>query len=172
MLTIVEGIRDHAPEGVTHLGPECGNAIAEILYGYYNLNGSYGNREDEYCSDEYHVVSTSDLENWTVHDVSLEGRDIPWFDNPNAPKYPGIDWSHPTPFIRKMLADQAHAGDKEKFESQREGSKPPLLFAPDASYRDGKYYLYFCMEDDSEGVAVSESPQGRERGSWAIRPAA
>lgn len=31
---------------------------------------------------------------------------------------------------------------------------------PDCLPRDGKYYLYFCMPDDSEGVAVSDSPKG------------
>ncbi len=37
-----------------------------------------------------------------------------------------------------------------------------LLFAPDAIYRDGKYYLYFCTPDVpfSEGVATSDSPLG------------
>ena len=27
--------------------------------------------------------------------------------------------------------------------------------------KDGKYYLYFCMTDDSEGVAVSDRPEDR-----------
>lgn len=38
----------------------------------------------------------------------------------------------------------------------------PLLFAPDAIYNNGKYYLYFCTPDTniSEGVAVSNSPTG------------
>ena len=49
---------------------------------------------------------------------------------------------------------------KEKFEKQEEEEKPALLFAPDCIEKDGKYYLYFCMQDDSEGVAVSDSPQG------------
>lgn len=37
-----------------------------------------------------------------------------------------------------------------------------LLFAPDAMYRNGLYYLYFCTPDKqySEGVAVSKSPLG------------
>lgn len=49
---------------------------------------------------------------------------------------------------------------KEAFEKSEEKEKPPLLFAPDCIYRNRKYYLYFCMPDDSEGVAVSESPEG------------
>lgn len=34
------------------------------------------------------------------------------------------------------------------------------LFAPDCIYRDGKYYLYFCMKTGVEGVAVSDTPWG------------
>ena len=35
-----------------------------------------------------------------------------------------------------------------------------MLFAPDCLERGGTYYLYFCMPDDSEGVAVSDWPEG------------
>lgn len=142
-------LEHHVPDGEAHVMPD----------GKLYIYGSYDNQADLYCSQEYHVVSTPDLEHWTVHDTAFHGRDVPWFGNPEAPRYPGIDWSHPTPFIQRMLADRERAADKERFEKQEEEPKP-LLFAPDAICRDGKYYLYFCMEDDSEGVAVSDSPQG------------
>lgn len=37
-----------------------------------------------------------------------------------------------------------------------------VLYAPDCIYRDGKYYLYYCLEGggDDEGVAVGTSPYG------------
>ncbi len=35
-----------------------------------------------------------------------------------------------------------------------------LLYAPDALYRNGKYYLFFCLSDGSEGVAESDRPEG------------
>lgn len=37
-----------------------------------------------------------------------------------------------------------------------------LLFAPDAAYKDGRYYLYYCQPDPmyTEGVANSVSPTG------------
>lgn len=35
------------------------------------------------------------------------------------------------------------------------------LYAPDCAYRNGKYYLYYCVPDGSCGVAVSNSPCGR-----------
>jgi arabinoxylan arabinofuranohydrolase len=140
----------HIPDGEAHIMPD-GN-----LYIY----GSLDNQKDIYCSESYRVVSTKDLETWEVHDTALQGKDIYWFNNPKYPHYPGIDWSKPTPFIKKMLSSKEHASDKEKFEKIESGNKPPLLFAPDAIYKDGTYYLYFCMSDDSEGVATSKSPIG------------
>ena len=34
------------------------------------------------------------------------------------------------------------------------------LYAPDCAYRDGTYYLYYCVPDGRCGVAVSSSPYG------------
>lgn len=34
------------------------------------------------------------------------------------------------------------------------------LYAPDASYRDGVYYLYYCLSDGRCGVAKSATPEG------------
>lgn len=140
----------HIPDSEAHVMPD----------GRLYLYGSFDNRPDVYCSEEYHVVSTADMTTWEIEDApSLRGTEIPWFNNPDAPHYPGIDWTHPTPFILKMLAE--HADDKEAFEKQEDGPKPALLFAPDClPGPDGRYYLYFCMADDSEGVAVSDSPRG------------
>lgn len=35
-----------------------------------------------------------------------------------------------------------------------------VLYAPDALYRGGLYYLFFCLSDGTEGVAQSTSPTG------------
>lgn len=142
----------HIPDSEAHVMPD------GKLYVY----GSYDTREDVYCSEEYHVVSTPDMRHWTIHDKSLDGNDAPWFNNPDAPKYPGIDWSHPTPFILRMMErDRENGVDmKAEFEKDADAPKPPLLFAPDCLEKNGKYYLYFCMPDDSEGVAVSDKPEG------------
>ncbi|MFC3928546.1 family 43 glycosylhydrolase [Streptococcus caprae] len=140
----------HVPDVEAHQMPD----------GKLYLYGSFDNREDVFCSEEYHVVSTADMKEWTIHSVALSGQDVPWFNDPEAPHYPGIDWSKPTPFIQKMLADMDHTDEKAKFEEEANGPKPPLLFAPDAIHKDGSYFLYFCMPDDSEGVAISDSPTG------------
>ncbi len=34
------------------------------------------------------------------------------------------------------------------------------LYAPDCAYRDGRYYLYYCIPDGRCGVAVSDKPYG------------
>lgn len=143
-------LKHHIPDSEAHVMPD------GTLYIY----GSYDDREDVYCSEKYHVVSTKDMQNWMIHDTALRGGDIPWFNNPNAPKYPGIDWAHPTPFIQKLLANVKQDSMMEQFAKQENEEKPPLLFAPDCICKNGKYYLYFCMSDDSEGVAVSDSPVG------------
>lgn len=139
----------HVPDSEAHVMPD----------GKLYIYGSFDARDDVYCSEEYHVVSTPDMKNWTVEDMaSLTGSEVSWFYDPSATKYPGIDWSNPTPFIKKLMAE--HPADKEAFEKSDEGIKSALLFAPDCIEKNGKYYLYFCMSDDSEGVAVSDSPTG------------
>ena len=49
-------------------------------------------------------------------------------------------------------------GDKVgKQEEKAEVEAPIMLFAPDCIYKNGKYYLYFCLSDNREGVAVDSS---------------
>ncbi len=51
------------------------------------------------------------------------------------------------------------------------------LYAPDCAYRDGWYYLYYCVPDGRCGVAKSQSPigpfqdVGQMEGVWGIDPA-
>lgn len=50
------------------------------------------------------------------------------------------------------------------------------LYAPDCAYRDGWYYLYYCVPDGRCGVAKSQSPTGpftdvgQIQGVWGIDP--
>jgi arabinoxylan arabinofuranohydrolase len=52
----------------------------------------------------------------------------------------------------------------ESFRSTGPNSQVPWadmpLYAPDCIYRDGRYYLFFCLSDHSEGVAESPRPEG------------
>ena len=53
-----------------------------------------------------------------------------------------------------------------------------VLYAPDCAYRNGWYYLYYCVPDGRCGVAKSQSPTGpftdvgQIQGVWGIDPAA
>ena len=146
-------LRYHVPDGEAHVMPD------GKLYVY----GSYDALDMAYCSQEYHVVSTKDMEHWTVHDVALRAQDVPWMGDPEAEHYPGIDWYHPTPFLQKMIDAMPKEAKTETVEAQYTDAgerKQELLFAPDCICRSGKYYLYFCLSDDSEGVAVSDRPEG------------
>ncbi len=42
------------------------------------------------------------------------------------------------------------------------------LYAPDCIYKDGRYYLYFCLSDGTEGVAESDKPYGPFSNSMQI----
>lgn len=68
----------HIPDSEAHHMPD----------GRLYIYGSYDDRSDVFCSEKYYVVSTADMENWTLHNLSLTGNQIPWFNNPDAPKYP------------------------------------------------------------------------------------
>lgn len=123
------------------------------------IYGSYDDYSNLYCSERYHVISTADMENWNIYNNSFHGSMVPWFNNPDAPKYVSNDWGEPTEFVKKMQ-ETTDEDDINFVLTQDLSILPPLLFAPDCIEKDGKYYLYFCMADGSEGVAVSDRPEG------------
>lgn len=141
----------HIPDSEAHVMPD----------GRVYIYGSYDDRDNEYCSDKYYVVSSQDMEHWILHDESFNGKSVSWFDDPVAPRYPGLDWTHPSPFLQKMLANMENKNNEiENMEVRSIENKEPILYAPDCIEKDGKYYLYFCMKDEREGVAVGGSPEG------------
>ena len=142
--------RYHVPDGEAHVMPD-GN-----LYIY----GSYDDCEVAYCSDTYHVVSTPDMKTWSVHDPAMKGSDVPFFRRELAGNVYGTEEPPVTPFILKMRAAVEAEPEKDFFGDLAERERDALLYAPDAAHKDGKYYLYFCMEDGSEGVGISDRPEG------------
>lgn len=132
----------HIPDGEGHVMPD----------GKLYIYGSFDDTEDEYCSDKYYVVSTADMENWVIHEEALTGGMVPWINDPDAPKYPGIDLTHPTPFMKRILEETSCRNDGVEKEEKPAEEEPVFLYAPDCIYKDGTYYLYFCASDDSEGV--------------------
>lgn len=45
------------------------------IYGSYDIRGA-----ETYCSTQYHVFSTDDMQNWKDHGVSFESSQIPWME--------------------------------------------------------------------------------------------
>jgi arabinoxylan arabinofuranohydrolase len=135
----------HIPDPEAHVMPD----------GRVYVYGSWDQEENIYCSKEYRVFSSDNMVDWVDHGISFDSSKVPWVHDKNAPKYPGLDWTKPTPFLKKMIEKDTKDGKLEipKFPDD-------MLFAPDAIYRNSKYYLYFCMADSSEGVAVAEQPEG------------
>jgi arabinoxylan arabinofuranohydrolase len=143
----------HIPDPEAHVMPD----------GRVYIYGSWDQDEKVYCSREYGVFSSSDMINWVDHGVSFQSSQVHWVFDETAPKYPGLDWSSSSPSIQKIVQQYREMYEKAAKSGvvlELPESPKDLLFAPDAIYRNGQYYLYFCMSDDSEGVAVSDNPQG------------
>jgi hypothetical protein len=126
--------------------------------------GSYDQHDDVWCSNEYRVVSTGNLRDWTVHGTSFTiGRDEWAAVSAGAEPVPtGGRWMKAKHLVKTMnQARRAKLGPA--FLRLGKASRlvqGPMLFAPDCIERDGRYYLYFDLSDSSEGVAVSDHPEG------------
>lgn len=145
----------HIPDPEAHVMPD----------GRVYVYGSWDKTDETYCSREYRVISSANMVDWTDHGISFSSSQVGWLADENAPKYPNTDWdfSNPTPFLADMMKQfPAPEGD------DGQGAEPPAdfvpkpdyLYAPDAIHKNGTYYLYFCCSNSSEGVAVSDNPQG------------
>lgn len=136
----------------------------------------YGSSDESpkyYCSKNYHVLSTDNMVDWTDHGLSYSGDQAIWAGKPK--KYPVVDWdfSNLTPSLFSILKGMPilkhlpeglvrsimHLAGK-RVDIGKYAKPANLLFAPDGICKDGKYYLYFCLSDVSEGVAVSDRPEG------------
>lgn len=59
------------------------------------------------------------------------------------------------------LSDLTHWTDHGvSFSTQDVPWSDAILYAPDALYYKGRYYLFFCLSDGTEGVAESAAPEG------------
>lgn len=138
-------LEHHIPDAEAHVMPD----------GKLYLYGSYDACKKEYCSNYYRVAYTADLKEWSVTaHKTLEGTDIPWFRDDVAIELPV------TPYALKMRAEMEQDSEKDYVGVKQKREMPAPLYAPDCAEKEGKYYLYFCMSDNSEGVAVSDYPAG------------
>jgi arabinoxylan arabinofuranohydrolase len=82
----------HIPDPEAHVKPD----------GRVYVYGSWDQEENIYCSKEYRVISSENMVDWTDHGISFDSSKVPWVFDQHAPKYPSsIDWSKPTPFLKK-----------------------------------------------------------------------
>lgn len=132
------------------------------LYLYGSCDGENRNI---YCSREYHVFSTEDFRHWRRDGPSFRADDIPWLGRSGIPAGAGCFEQLPAG-LQDLIPEQDRNLPMEKLTEIIRAHRPHLrpenlmLYAPDTAEHEGKYYLFFCLSDDTEGVAVSETPGG------------
>ena len=98
---------------------------------------------------------------------------MPWIHDKKGKDYPvtDMDLKNPTPMFQHMISTMPafirfliKISGKKNLNMGKLMPNQQYVFAPDCIEKDGKYYLYFCMTGNSEGVAVStkEAPCGSE----------
>ncbi len=160
MIEVNTGRNPVLPPNIHIADPEAHVMPDGRLYVY----GSLDERGDIFCSDRYCVVSTADLRNWHVHHDSFHSANVMWSPNTEPSDIGSHDAATRERGIARATACAAQHGLGEKFQEFKDmascSNPPRLLFAPDAIAANGRYFLYFCLSDDTEGVAVSDSPEG------------
>ena len=141
----------HIPDPEAHVMPD----------GRVYVYGSMDIVDSTYCSGEYRVFSSADMVDWTDHGQSFKAGQVPWLFDANAPRYWNTDWDfeNPTAVLENIMKEYVDQNG-EVAPTDEHMPKVNFLYAPDAIYRDGRYYLYFCCSDNSEGIAVSDTPYG------------
>lgn len=117
--------------------------------------GSEDKYLDKYCSKEYIAASTPDLKHWTVHNPIFSSDRVAW-QGEDQSYQGGVDWTKPSPFLKKMFEADKKNGKEVDFDHFQVDD----IYAPDVIEKNGKFYLFFCSSDVSEGVAVADNPAG------------
>lgn len=141
---------------------------AHVINGEVYLYGSNDVSEGKFCSGEYYVAHSKDLQQWEIEGpvftaeqahwageakVHSSVRNVTCFDDlpEHIKRYlPEESRNLPIGVIIKAIQENAAAN--------LPGEK--LLYAPDAAHKDGRTYLFFCLSDDTEGVASGQAPAG------------
>lgn len=146
----------HIPDVEAHVMPD-GRVYLYGSWDQYNDNKTY-------CSQQYRVFSTSDMKKWTDHGISFDVKDVPWLQEKisDSAIYGTWDRDNLSPSQKRLgrLLEMEYGTMESVKLAERMPKSAAQLYAPDAAYKNGKYYLYFCASDDSEGVAVSDNPEG------------
>lgn len=133
--------------------PDCEGHV--VYHDQLFVFGSEDRQDNAYCSKEFITASTPDMEHWTVYDPIFDSSQCAWHGD--GVKYPGgVDWSKPSPYLKQMFEENKKNGKVVDYDHY----PTDVLYAPDVIEKNGKFYLFFPLSDDSEGVAVADQPQG------------
>lgn len=149
------------PDGEAHVMPD----------GKVYIYGSRDMKTDGFCSDHYISAYSSDMKNWDViEEPVFSVKDVPWAKEGNSRKHSSLSKVKRFEDLPEHILAQLPPNAKDypleqiiaAIEKSADAGLPEeiRLYAPDAIHKDGKYYLYFCLSDDTEGAAVSDSPCG------------
>ncbi len=130
--------------------------------------GSCDKNKDVFCSKEYFVAHTIDLIDWEISGPIFNTEEVSWKgESKEHSSLSNIKSFDDLPMhIKQYMPEGAREIPIEQIiksieENTKKGlPKETLLYAPDAIEKNNKYYLYMCLSDDSEGVAVADSPKG------------
>ena len=123
----------------------------------------YGSRDLDdttYCSEQYNVGSTEDMEHWTVHEKSFDGNDVPWIHDKKEKDYPvtDMDLKNPTPMFQHMISTMPafirfliKISGKKNLNMGKLMPNQRYVFAPDCIEKRRKIPL-FCMTGNSEAL--------------------
>lgn len=150
---------------------------AHVIDGSLYIYGSCDVSTEHYCSGKYYVVHSDDYETFHISPVSFEADDVSW--GSEARVHSSLSDIHSfedlPEHIKAQLPEEARFTPVEDIiqaiESySRQGlPKEKLLYAPDALKIGEHNALFFCMSDDSEGVAFADSMKGRFRDPVRIK---
>lgn len=147
----------HIPDGEAH-----------VFDGELYLYGSCDQSKEHFCSGEYYVAHTRDLHYWQIDGPSFRAVDAPWRSKSQMHSSVSMakSFDELPQHIKEFLPASARQIPIEEIvraieeNAKKDLPKETLLYAPDVTQKNGKTYLYLCMSDDSEGVAVAGSPTG------------
>jgi arabinoxylan arabinofuranohydrolase len=128
------------------------------------LYGSWDRYEDVMCCRQYRVVSTADLAEWTMHEISFEVDESLWeWHEPPAKLVRTLSRGRRLGPILRTGKQLRQSGVLKAFQRGAKAGRAypgPILFAPDCIEKDGRYHLFFDLSDGREGVATSDNAVG------------
>lgn len=155
------------------LPPEyyCPDGEPHYINGELYVYPSFDIKPGSYCSDMLYVPHSKDLSEWTVSGPAFTSPQVKWpwtkcypaglAEAESYEELPDYIGDYFPKILRKVIPFRLFKGYVKGITSifwNHQDNR--LLFAPDSVTINGKSYLFFCMSDGCEGVAVSDDPAG------------